>query len=127
MAVSELTTVGQPRATESATRNPLGLRRSITYWVVGIGLTLSFFLIRGTNWLSSPYLHTLMENTATLITLIVGTLALVRYYSKKSNIFLFLGAGFLGTAFLDGYHAIVTSAAFAPFLPSDLPTLIPWS
>ncbi|MCH8331052.1 MAG: hypothetical protein IH946_06690, partial [Bacteroidetes bacterium] len=51
-----------------------------------------------------------MEGIATLLALVVGTMALVRFYSKKNNTFLFIGTGFLGTALLDGYHAIVTSA-----------------
>lgn len=46
---------------------------------------------------------------------------------QKNNISLFVGAGFFGTGMLDGYHAVVTSTAFAPYLPSDLPALIPWS
>ena len=33
----------------------------------------------------------------------------------------------MGTAFLDGYHALVTSSWFKVYLPSDLPALIPWS
>jgi PAS domain S-box-containing protein len=68
-----------------------------------------------------------MEVIATVLALLVGVMALVRFYSKKDNTILFIGAGFLGTAFLDGYHALVTSTAFAPYLPSDLPALIPWS
>jgi len=41
---------------------------------------------------------------------------------------LFLGAGFLGTAMLDGYHACVTSSALQSFFPSDeYYALIPWS
>lgn len=33
----------------------------------------------------------------------------------------------MGTAFLDGYHAIVSSNYFREFMPSDIPSLIPWS
>ena len=54
-------------------------------------------------------------------------MALLRFYTKKNNTFLLIGTRFLGTALLDGYHAVVTSAFFAPYLPSDLPSLIPWS
>ena len=64
---------------------------------------------------------------ATLLALIVGVIALVRFYAKKNNTFLFVGTGFLGTAFLDGYHAVVTSHYFQALLPSDLGSLIPWS
>ena len=68
-----------------------------------------------------------MEAIATSLALIVGLLALVRFYTKKNNTFLFVGTGFFGTAFLDGYHTVVTSAYFRPFMPSDNTSLIPWS
>jgi len=68
-----------------------------------------------------------MEAVATLLAALVGAMALVRYYSRPESLFLFIGAGFLGTAFLDGFHAIVTSAYFKPLMPSDLPSLLPWS
>ena len=111
------------------TRDQTGVvrQRVIAYLFVGAGLTLCYAVIRGTTWHGSATLHTVMEAVATLLALTVGAMALVRFYSKKNNTFLFIGAGFLGTAFLDGYHAIVTSAAFKPFMPSDLPHLIPWS
>jgi two-component system, sensor histidine kinase and response regulator len=51
----------------------------------------------------------------------------VRFYSKKENTFLFIATGFLGTALLDGYHAIVSSPLFKQYLPSPPPSLIPWS
>jgi signal transduction histidine kinase len=90
-------------------------------------LTVGYVAFRGADWQGSGHLHTVMEAVATLLALIIGFIALVRYYSKKNNAILFIGAGFLGTAFLDGYHAIVTSAVFAPYLPSELHSLIPWS
>ena len=68
-----------------------------------------------------------MEGLAFLLALLVGAMALVRFYAKKNNTFLFIGTGFFSTALLDGYHAVVTSAFFAPYLPSDLGALIPWS
>ena len=38
-----------------------------------------------------------------------------------NNNYLFIGTGFLGTAFLDAYHAVVTSAFISPYLPSLIP------
>jgi len=35
--------------------------------------------------------------------------------------------GFFGAGLLDGYHALVTSEFFSAYLPSGLPSLIPWS
>ena len=106
---------------------PKARRRVAAYWIVGLGLVLGYAVTRGSTWIGSAQLHTVMEAVATLLAMIVGAMALVRFYAKKNNTFLFIGTGFLGTAFLDGYHAIVTSAFFKPFMPSDLPALIPWS
>ena len=102
-------------------------RRAWSYGVVAIGLILGYGALRGSDWQGAAALHTVMESVSTLLAVIVGAMALVRYYTKKETIFLFIGAGFLGTAFLDGYHAVVTSAYFKPMMPSDLPSLIPWS
>jgi len=102
-------------------------RRMAAYWIVGLGLVLGYAVTRGSTWTGSAQLHTVMEAVATLLAVIVGAMALVRFYAKKNNTFLFIGTGFLGSAFLDGYHTIVTSVFFKPFMPSDLPALIPWS
>jgi signal transduction histidine kinase len=75
----------------------------------------------------NPQLHTLMEVVATLLALIVGVVALVRYDAKRQNMILFIGVGFVGTAMLDGYHAGVTSTFFHQRFPSALPSLNPWS
>ena len=84
-------------------------------------------LFRQSGWVGSTQLHTLMEGIATLLALIIASMALVRYYTKKDRLFLFIGAGFFGTAFLDGYHTLVTSTFFEEYMPSDQPSLIPWS
>lgn len=90
-------------------------------------LLLLFYITRDVTWSGSKETHTLMELLATILALFVGILALIRYYTKKNNTFLFLGAGFIGTAFLDGYHTIITSTYFEVFLPSVPEALIPWS
>jgi len=105
--------------------------RAAKYWTLGLGLTaalLAGHLVPSLgDWQGSAELHTLMEAVATLLAVLVGIMALTRYYSKKETIFLFVGAGFLGTGFLDGYHAVVTSVHFWPFMPSDNQSLLPWS
>lgn len=99
----------------------------VAYWLTGLGLTLLLVALHGQDWRGSVQLHTNMEIVATMLAAVVGAMSLVRFYSKKDNTFLFIGAGFLGMAFLDGYHALVTSQFFRPYMPSDLPSLIPWS
>lgn len=101
--------------------------RSTSFVILGITLVIGFILLRGVQWHGSTALHTTMETAATLLALIVGVLALIHYYSHKTYTFLFIGTGFIGTSFLDGYHAVVTSSLFAEYFPSTPSSLIPWS
>jgi hypothetical protein len=88
--------------------------RLATYWLTGLMLTVVVAVLHRHQWQGSVGFHALMETLATVLAAIIGAMALVRFYSKKDNTFLFIGAGFLGTAFLDGYHAAVTSEFFRP-------------
>ncbi len=104
----------------------VSIKKSL-FWLLGIGLSLSYLLVRDSSWEGSVQLHTLMEVIATTLALFVGVMALIRYYSKPDIVFLLIGAGFLGTSFLDAYHTVVTSSWFIGYFPSELPSLIPWS
>jgi len=108
-------------------QNPTAFRRKISYVATFAVLFAGDFLLRGSTWQGNAELHTLMETIATLLAINVGALALVRYYTQRNNTFLFIGSGFLGTGFLDGYHAVVTAPYFAALFPSAPPSLIPWS
>jgi PAS domain S-box-containing protein len=101
--------------------------RITAYLFVGIALTLSYVTLRGVVWSGESQIHMLMETVAATLAAIIGVIALVRFYSKKNNTILFIGAGFLGTAFLDAYHTILTANYFVDLTPSDLPSLISWS
>ncbi len=103
------------------------LRNIWVYVTCAAALTVLGIGLQPVAWRGTAELHTLMELTATLLALIVGVKSIIRFYSKKQSTYLFVGIGFLGTAFLDGYHAIVTSSFFSQHLPSGLLTLIPWS
>jgi PAS domain S-box-containing protein len=80
--------------------------------------------LRRIHWQGGVQLHTLMEAAATLLALAVGKLALVRFYSRKDNTFLFVGTGFLGAGLLDGY-AVVTSTFFTFSSPSPPSSMTP--
>ncbi|NOQ14231.1 MAG: PAS domain S-box protein [Methyloprofundus sp.] len=101
--------------------------RIYSYIALSMTLMLVYWLLRDSLWVGSTQLHTIMEIIATLLAFIVGTLALVRYYSFKETLYLYIGAGFIGTGFLDCYHALVTSEFFNQLFPSPPPSLIPWS
>ena len=89
-------------------------------------LVALFFVLQTINWLTSAEFHTIIESSTTQLAFIAGSFAMLRYYSKKSIVYLFIGVGFIGAGALDGYHAVVTSAYFKPYMPSDLIELIPW-
>lgn len=99
-----------------------------TYLGVGVLVLFSIVLLQAaTTYAGNKQLHTNMEVVATLLAMAVGALALVRFYSKKDNTYLFVGIGFVGTALLDGYHAVITSDLMDYIMPSPPESLIPWS
>ena len=101
--------------------------RGLVYVFVTLVLLLGSFPAHRSAWQGTADLHTLFETIATLLGFVTGAMALVRYYTKKSGMFLFLGTGFLGGALLDGYHGVVTSSFLAGHVPSALCALTPWS
>lgn len=109
------------RRVKSALNHSLPMSTTVLFTAAAIGMVHT---VRG---LGHRDLHTMLEFVATLLALQVGILSLVRYYSKKHLMFLFLGGGFIGTALLDGYHAVLTSSQFFQRMPSPLESLIPWS
>jgi signal transduction histidine kinase len=97
-------------------------------YIVSVVLLLAAFpFLSIYPWNTNSELHTTMEAIATCLALVVGAMAIVRFYSRKSNRFLFVGTGFIGTALLDGYHAVVTSSYFCEQFPSAMESLSPWS
>lgn len=102
-------------------------RRALLYILTFAALLVSLGLLRDATWQTGAQFHTLLEGLATTLSFAVGVVCLMRYYPRRENSMLFAGAGFLGTALLDGYHAVVTSSFFSEVLPSALNSLIPWS
>jgi signal transduction histidine kinase/CheY-like chemotaxis protein len=84
-------------------------------------------LIGRVRWHGTPEFHTLLEVIATQLALTTGVIALVRYYAKRSSVFLLIGAGFVGAGILDSYHALITSSFMAGHTPSAFSTLTHWS
>ena len=101
--------------------------RVTSYWL------LLALLIGGSVWLrtspgtSGPQLHTTIEVASTVVAFIVGSLALVRFYSRKQATFLFLGTGFLATGLLDGYHTLISSELFSGREGASQPDISAWT
>lgn len=111
----------------TASRGVVSFAQGWYYLLTIVVLCVLYGSFRKLGWQSGANFHTILEVVATVMAGVIGTLALVRYYSRKSNTFLLLGTGFLGAALLDAYHALVTSPYFSHLLPSDMTTLVPWS
>ncbi len=71
--------------------------------------------------------HTLIETVSTLLALFASIIAMVRFYSKRSNLYLFTAAAFAGAALLDVGHTVLTSTFVSGMLPSAMQDLTPWS
>lgn len=79
-------------------------RRSALYGLLFVILLCGRALLPTSSEQGTLNGHILQEFAAALLALFVGTLALVRFYTKKNNTFLFIGTGFMGAGLLDGYH-----------------------
>lgn len=102
-------------------------KRAWGYAALFLVLALAEIPLRNIQWQGGTVLHTSMEIMATMLAGFIGILALVYYYTQNRTSMLLIGSGFLGTALLDGYHAIVTSSFFADMFPSVSSSLVAWS
>jgi len=101
--------------------------RATTYWIVGISLAAGGVVLRDVDYSSTATSHAVFEAIATVLAAVIGVLALARHYSKRDTTYLIVGAAFIGTAFLDGYHAMVTTSNVSDLLPSEFSSILPWS
>ena len=62
--------------------------RSLAYALLCAALLLTSLPIHRSTWHGSRELHTLLETIATVLALITGAMALVRYYTRKSGTYL---------------------------------------
>ena len=110
-----------------ASRGDRTASRAISYWFVFL---LLFVLSAGSldrDWASGEEVHLALETTATVLAFVVGFLALVRFYSKRKKTFLFIGTGFLGTGFLDLFHASTSLVGRGGLSSLELQNRSAWS
>jgi diguanylate cyclase (GGDEF)-like protein/PAS domain S-box-containing protein len=91
-------------------------------------VAVSFAVTRLTPQISgSANFYTVLSFSAAIVAAIAGAMSLIRYYSKKCRLFLYLGVGFSAVALLEGFSALVTTETLAHFLPSSQSAIIQWS
>lgn len=101
--------------------------RAAAYFTLVAGLLLLFVALRDASWTVDASLPRTFELAASLMALIVGILALVRYYSRKNDTLLLIGAAMIGVSVLDTYHLFVTTGIQLPLMPQDHHVTEPWS
>jgi len=115
----------EPEATP-VRRDRVGARTA-AYCALAAGLLLLFLAVRPASWTVAPAVTGMLQLAASLVALAVGLLALVRYYTRKNDTLLLVGAGMIGTATLDAYHLLVASRLATALSPADPTVAEPWS
>ena len=105
----------------------LGDRRLLSYVGIAFLLLGAMIVLQRFEYTAGSELHTILEALSTALALVVGSLALVRYYSRRRTTYLLIGTGFLAAGVLDGYHAVITSQFMTDAGDPELPSLIGWS
>jgi len=113
--------VEESKAGQDRARRPIWFILLIAVLLGGVPL------VRLAPWHGDREFHTVLEFIGTQLAFTTGAMALVRYYAKRSGMYLLIGSGFLGAGLLDGYHALITSAFLAGRTPSGLTALTHWS
>jgi len=101
--------------------------RALTYVGIFVGLFALCLGLRGSAWVSNSQIHTLFETAASVLALVAGAIAFVRFYTRRNNTFLFVALALIGTALLDIYHTVITLPTVLQHLPSEVSALLPWS
>ena len=100
-------------------------RAAAHFFIVVLLAVLARGLARS-DWTSEPVLYGTLESLSALLALVVGALALVRFYSRKQETFLFIGTGFLGTGFLDLFPGVLSTGWIGEWTPEQLEGLATW-
>ena len=89
-------------------RGDRSFQRAAFYFFLFLALFVGAFAPREVEWPLGEEFRGFPETLAITLAFVVGALALVLFYSKKQATFLYIGTGFLGTAVLDTFHALVS-------------------
>ena len=111
---------------ESSNRNQISWR-FYSLLIILIILAPLNLIFNNVNTPSSVLFHSLIEILSTSLALFINILALVRYYSKKDDIILFIGTGFLGTAFFEAFHGISAHITLTASSVDEIIIQFPWS
>ncbi len=90
-------------------------------------IALMYYLLQNYAWHGSLEFLTSVEWIATIMSLCVGALSLVRFYSQREITFLFIGSGFIVNGLLTGGHAAILSSYFIETFTATYLNQLAWS
>ena len=102
-------------------------QRKMAYMATFLVVLVGYYLIRDIPWQASLDLLVSTEWASNILSLCVGALALVRYYSQRDITFVFIGTGFIVNGVVGGLHALVTYFYFMGSFPDNSVMRVAWS
>ena len=100
--------------------------RVVVYGATAL-LPIFLFLMMGVwDWYGTTVSHMVTEALASLLALIVGTMALVRYYARRESMYFYIAVAFFVVGLLDAYQAIVTTELLNLMSTSDISSIAGW-
>jgi PAS domain S-box-containing protein len=102
--------------------------RATVYWILLVVLALGGFALRGGAPLPrTADLHLVTETFAVALAVVLGVLALVRYFTGRRRTFLFIGTGFVAAGVLDAAHLAIATGGLAATAPASVLETAAWS
>jgi len=101
--------------------------RLLSYGLVGAAAIAAYVLASGVDWHGSAIGHTVMEVSSGLLAIVVGSIAIIRYYARREAMFMYIGLGFLGAGAFDSYQAAASIEALSFVRASGVEAVFGWS
>ena len=74
----------------------------------------------------TPNTHLILEFTAATTAGLIAIIALIHHSARYENSLLLVGTGFIGTAFLDAFHGLVSAGQFSVLGQEQLSATLAW-
>jgi signal transduction histidine kinase len=101
--------------------------RAIAYLTVALVLSLGAIPVLAAEWASVEMLHVSLDSAAAGLALVSGLMALVRYYTRRTDTFLLVGIGLTGAGMLDVFHVVAATEWYAQWRGVDAAQSAAWT
>lgn len=123
--LSPFTELSSPESINKLESHSINARR-ITYILTIVILLIIGYLLTLLPWKADASTHALLEFLASVNALIIGSMCLIKFYTRNKRMYLLIGIGFLGAAFFDWLQALTANIMLSS-ISSPLVLLHEWS